>query len=113
MTEDLRGRLTKDGIRIYEDADFAGMHAAGKVAAQILDDIIPFIQPGVTTAELDAKITEMVNDSGSTPAMAHAIAAEIPGARTAIVPALQHLGLMEDPEAFAAPTLDFLKRTLL
>lgn len=53
------------------------------------------------------------NDSGSTPAMAHAIAAEIPGARTAIVPALQHLGLMEDPEAFAAPTLDFLKRTLL
>ena len=68
MTEDLRGRLTKDGIRIYEDADFAGMHAAGKVAAQILDDIIPFIQPGVTTAELDAKITEMVNDSGSTSA---------------------------------------------
>lgn len=68
MTEDLRGRLTKDGIRIYEDADFAGMHAAGKVAAQILDDIIPFIQPGVTTAELDAKITEMVSDSGSTSA---------------------------------------------
>ena len=52
-------------------------------------------------------------DSGSTPAMAQAIAAEIPGARTEIVPDLQHLGLMEDPEAFAAPTLDFLKRTLL
>ena len=45
--------------------------------------------------------------------MAQAIAAEIPGARTEIVPDLQHLGLMEDPEAFAAPTLDFLKRTLL
>ena len=31
---------------------------------------------------------------------------------THIVPRLQHLGLMEDPEAFARPTLDFLKRTV-
>lgn len=52
------------------------------------------------------------NDSGSTPAMAHAIAAEISGAQTRIVPRLQHLGLMEDPDAFAGPTIDFLKRTL-
>ena len=63
-----KGLLNNTVLSIYEDADFAGMHAAGKVAAQILDDIIPFIQPGVTTAELDAKITEMVNDSGSTSA---------------------------------------------
>ena len=52
------------------------------------------------------------NDSGSTPAMSHAIAEEIPGARTLIIPDLQHLGLMEDPAAFAAPTLEFLSRSL-
>ena len=34
-----RGRQTKDGIRIYDPSDFAGMHTAGKLAAQILDDI--------------------------------------------------------------------------
>jgi pimeloyl-ACP methyl ester carboxylesterase len=51
------------------------------------------------------------NDTGSTPAMAHAIAAEIAGAETVIVPVFQHLGLMEDPRAFTAPILDFLERT--
>ncbi len=50
------------------------------------------------------------NDTGSTPAMSHAIAAEIEGAETIIVPALQHLGLMERPEAFTSPVLDFLRR---
>ena len=50
------------------------------------------------------------NDSGSTPAMAKAIAAEIPDARAIIVPALQHLGLLEQPTLFAAPILDFLTK---
>jgi len=48
------------------------------------------------------------NDSGSTPAMSHDIAAEIPGAETIIVPRLQHLGLMETPDAFTTPILKFL-----
>lgn len=50
------------------------------------------------------------NDSGSTPAMADAIAGGIPGAETVVVPGLQHLGLMEDPGAFTVPILDFLSR---
>ena len=50
------------------------------------------------------------NDSGSTPAMSEDIAAEIAGAELAIVPELQHLGLMERPDLFTAPILDFLKR---
>lgn len=57
------GRTTKDGIRIYEDADFAGMHAAGKLAAQILDDIAQHVFPGQTTGEIDRLITEMVEAS--------------------------------------------------
>lgn len=68
MNEDLRGRLTRDGIRIYEDADFAGMHAAGAVAAKILDDIAEHVFPGQTTGEIDRLITEMVDASGSTSA---------------------------------------------
>lgn len=49
------------------------------------------------------------NDSGSTPTMSHDIAAGIPGARTIIVPHLQHLGLMEKPDAFTTPILKFLE----
>ncbi|NBT30789.1 MAG: type I methionyl aminopeptidase [Rhodobacteraceae bacterium] len=66
--DERKGRLTKDGIRIYEDADFAGMRAAGKLAAQILDDIIPHVFVGQTTGEIDRIITEMVDASGSTSA---------------------------------------------
>jgi pimeloyl-ACP methyl ester carboxylesterase len=50
------------------------------------------------------------NDTGSTPAMAHAIADEIDGTETIIVPRLKHLGLMQDPDAFLVPVLEFLDR---
>ena len=52
------------------------------------------------------------NDSGSTPAMSHAIATEIPGAQTLIVPGLQHMGLAEAPDRFTGPLLEFLDKTL-
>jgi len=52
------------------------------------------------------------HDSGSTPAMSHAIASEIPGAETRIIPQLQHLGLIERPGLFAHPVQDFLDRAL-
>ena len=48
------------------------------------------------------------NDTGSTPAMSHAIAAEIAGARTIIVPGLQHMGLVERSTLFTGPLLQFL-----
>ncbi len=48
------------------------------------------------------------NESGSTPQMAHAIASEISGAQTIIVPELQHIGLIERPELFTEPMLRFL-----
>lgn len=68
MTKKLHGRLTKDGIRIYDKSDFAGMHAAGAVAAKILDDIAPHVYPGQTTEALDKLINEMVDASGATSA---------------------------------------------
>ncbi len=48
------------------------------------------------------------HDSGSTPSMSHAIASEIEGAETVIVPGLQHLGLIERPDLFIQPILQFL-----
>ena len=65
---DLRGRMTKDGIRIYEDADFAGMRAAGRVAAEILDAVASLVVPGTTTAVIDDFITEEIKRRGVTSA---------------------------------------------
>ena len=62
--DETRGRITRDGIRIYEDADFAGMRAAGRVAAEILDAVGPLVKPGVTTGDLDAFITEEIDRRG-------------------------------------------------
>lgn len=53
------------------------------------------------------------NDSGSTPQMSRDIAAETTGSETVIIPHLQHLGLMEDPDAFTTPILDFIRKVPL
>lgn len=63
-------------------------------------------QPPITKPTL---VMTCEHDSGSTPAMSHAIASEIPGAQTVIVPGVQHLGLFEKPEAFTQPLLKFLE----
>ncbi|MCH2167078.1 MAG: type I methionyl aminopeptidase [Oceanicola sp.] len=60
-----RERLTKDGIRLYSPEDFAGMHAAGRLAAEILDALAPLVQPGTTTGALDAEIERRVNEAGA------------------------------------------------
>ncbi len=64
MSED-KGRVTKDGIRIYQASDFDGMFVAGKLAAEILDEVAPMVVPGVTTNELDRYITDRVEDAGA------------------------------------------------
>lgn len=63
-----RGRLTRDGIRIHEDADFAGMHRSGRLAAEILDRIAEHVVPGATTGALDQMITDWVTEAGATSA---------------------------------------------
>lgn len=64
-------------------------------------------KPPITTPAL---VMTCEHDSGSTPSMSHAIASEIPGAETIIVPGLQHMGLVERPDMFTVPVLDFLDR---
>ncbi|MDP3962052.1 MAG: type I methionyl aminopeptidase [Pseudorhodobacter sp.] len=62
--DDTRGRITRDGIRIYGAADFVGMARAGQVAAEILDAVAALVVPGVTTAALDDFITAEVTRRG-------------------------------------------------
>ncbi len=64
MMDETRGRITRDGIRIYEDADFAGMSAAGRVAAEILDAVAPLVVPGTTTEALNDFVTAEVERRG-------------------------------------------------
>ena len=66
-------------------------------------------EPGIAKPSL---VMTCEQDSGSTPAMSQAIAAEIPGAEVAIVPGLRHMGLVEQPPLYTAPLLTFLERTL-
>ncbi|WP_225026311.1 type I methionyl aminopeptidase [Xinfangfangia pollutisoli] len=62
--DETRARITRDGIRIYEEADYAGMRAAGRVAAEILDQVAALVKPGATTAEIDTFITEEIERRG-------------------------------------------------
>ncbi len=61
----MRGHVTRDGIRIYEDADFAGMRAAGQATAEILDAVGALVKPGVRTGELDDFIRTEVERIGA------------------------------------------------
>ena len=52
-----KGQLkSRDGIDLYSRKDFDGMHAAGCVAAGILDEIVTSVFPGQTTGKIDAII---------------------------------------------------------
>ncbi|MBV8914318.1 MAG: type I methionyl aminopeptidase [Acetobacteraceae bacterium] len=55
-------------ITIHTPADFAGMRAAGRLAAETLDYLTPFVKTGVTTAKLDEICHDYILSQGATPA---------------------------------------------
>ncbi|SDE57431.1 methionyl aminopeptidase [Paracoccus isoporae] len=59
------GSVTREGIRIHQPGDFAGMHKAGALAAEILDEVGPLVQPGATTGELDDFIRGRIEQAGA------------------------------------------------
>ena len=77
------------------------------LAGGVLELIRPQPQSQAPVAR-PALVMTAENDTGSTPAMSHAIAAEIPGAQTIIVPHLRHMALIEAPALFTKPLLKFL-----
>ena len=58
-------RRNRDGITLFDPSDFAGMHAAGALASQILDEIGVHVYPGQTTAVLDKFIQDKVEAAGA------------------------------------------------
>lgn len=93
----------RQGVLANDPAAYA---ACRWVLAHGVRELIRPRQP-ITTPSL---VMTCENDTGSSPAMSHAIAAEIPGAACKIVPGLQHMGLVERPDLFSGPLLSFLKR---
>jgi methionyl aminopeptidase len=55
-------------IKLHGPAAFAGMHKAGRLAAETLDMLVPHMVPGVTTAELDRLIYDFITANGGVPA---------------------------------------------
>ncbi len=52
-------------IKIHGEEEFEGMRKAGRLAAETLDHITPFVQPGATTGELDRLCAEYIRDHGA------------------------------------------------
>ncbi len=62
-------RSARDGvIKLHGAEGFAGMRAAGRLAADILDALVPHVVPGVTTEELDDIVRNMTIAGGAVPA---------------------------------------------
>ena len=63
-----KNSFTSEGIELHSAADFDGMRRAGKLAAEVLDMIAPFVKPGVTTEYLDQLCHDYVIDHHAVPA---------------------------------------------
>ncbi|MCP5389928.1 MAG: type I methionyl aminopeptidase [Novosphingobium sp.] len=61
--------VLRDGtIKLHGPEAFEGMRRAGRLAAEILDALAPFVQPGVTTGAIDDLVREMTLAGGAVPA---------------------------------------------
>ncbi|HHI82946.1 MAG TPA: type I methionyl aminopeptidase [Rhizobiales bacterium] len=61
--------LSNNGqIKLHGKAGFEGMRKAGRLAAEALDMITPYVRPGVTTEELDRISLEFARDNNAVPA---------------------------------------------
>ena len=57
--------VLRDGtIKLHGPEGFAGMRRAGRLAAEILDALVPLVRPGVTTEAIDTVVREMTLDAG-------------------------------------------------
>jgi methionyl aminopeptidase len=68
VADDDRVEARNGVIKLHGAEGFAGMRAAGRLAAQILDALVAHVVPGVTTDEIDAIVYKMALDAGGVPA---------------------------------------------
>jgi len=100
------GQAVKDVRRWRELADASSYAQAAWVLANGVRELT---SPDSSYA-MPALVMTSENDVGSTPAMAKAIANDFLNAETLVVPELKHLGLLEKPDAFTTPVLNFLNQ---
>ena len=55
-------------VAVHGPEEFAAMRKAGKLAAEVLDFITPYVVPGVTTGKLDTLCHEFILDHDAIPA---------------------------------------------
>ena len=55
-------------IKLHGPEGFAGMRAAGRLAAEVLDTLVPHVVPGVSTQALDDIAREYMVRAGAVPA---------------------------------------------
>ncbi len=55
-------------IKLYGPEAFDGMRAAGRLAAEVLDHVTPFVEAGITTDELNTICHDFILKNGATPA---------------------------------------------
>ena len=58
----------KRSLKIHSEEDFDSMRRAGRLAAETLDFITPYVEPGVRTDELDRRCDEFIRDHDAIPA---------------------------------------------
>ncbi|RVQ66433.1 type I methionyl aminopeptidase [Croceicoccus ponticola] len=69
MVVDEHDMLPRDGtIKLHGPSAFEGMRKAGRLAAEILDAMVPLIRPGVTTGEIDDEVRRLTVRGGAVPA---------------------------------------------
>lgn len=96
MMDRVRGWVMANDKAIY--------HTIYRVLADGIDEIVA-PSPPISCPTLVITGDE---DFGNGPEMTRAIAAEIPGARSVILPGLRHMALVEDPAAMTMPLSRFL-----
>ena len=79
-------------------------------AAWVLATGVKELTRATTPVNVPTIVITSEYDSGSTPDMAVTIAGEIDQAEICIVPKLKHLGLMERPQSFTAPVVEFFRK---
>ena len=60
--------MRTDPVILHDETGFAGMRAAGKLAASVLDMITQHVQPGISTEELDRLCNDYISAHDAVPA---------------------------------------------
>ena len=68
VAPDDRAEARNGVIKLHGPEAFEGMRRAGRLAAEILDAMVPHVVPGAVTEELDDMIREHMRRAGATPA---------------------------------------------